>query len=162
MQFLSEYLRYEPDTGKVFWIKKPARKIKVGQEAGSPNTDGYMQVGLMGERHYVHRIAFHLMGEDMPELVDHINRDPTDNRWCNLRPSNKSLNGINRGATRNSKSGVKGVYWWDARGKYMARFRGKTLGYYRTLEEAETVYESHASEWYTAHEVVGERVKRLT
>jgi hypothetical protein len=80
-----------------------------------------------------------MMGEDIPELVDHINRDPSDNRWVNLRPADKSINAINA-KRRPSKSGHIGVCWWEERGKWVARARrhnvSRTIGYYKTLAEA--------------------------
>lgn len=57
------------------------------------------------------------------ELVDHINRDPLDNRLCNLRSATKSTNGMNRGLNQNNTSGYKGVSWKKRRSKWTARVR---------------------------------------
>jgi len=42
-------------------------------------------------------------------LIDHIDRNPLNNRKYNLIPSNKSLNALNCGLRKNNKSGVTGV-----------------------------------------------------
>src|ERR1051325_11907597 len=39
------------------------------------------------------------------KLVDHINRDPLDNRRANLRPASRLLNRLNSKLSRNNKSG---------------------------------------------------------
>lgn len=77
----------------------------------------------------MHRL---LMGDPDGLLIDHINRNPLDNRRWNLRLCNKSQNGQNRvppggGVHRNGRR-------WRAK----LALNGKTihLGYYDTREEA--------------------------
>ena len=45
------------------------------------------------------------------ELIDHKNRNPLDNRKCNLRIADKSTNAMNREAQSNSSTGYKGITW---------------------------------------------------
>lgn len=54
----------------------------------------------------------HLMGLEPgdKQWVDHINRNPLDNRLENLRLSNPQLNAQNRNADRGSTSTHRGVY----------------------------------------------------
>ncbi len=83
---IEDYLRYEPDTGKFYWIKKPSSRISVGSEAGSIGGKGYRQIGFNGRNYAAHRLAWRLMTGEWPELeVDHINGAKGDNRWDNLR-----------------------------------------------------------------------------
>ena len=59
------------------------------------------------QRHLLmHRI---IAGAKGGQLVDHENGDKLDNRRRNLRISNKSLNGCNRGIPRHNTTGYKGV-----------------------------------------------------
>lgn len=44
-------------------------------------------------------------------IVDHINRDPLDNRKANLRASTHSQNSMNKSKQSDNKSGFKGVCW---------------------------------------------------
>lgn len=53
-------------------------------------------------------------------LVDHIDGDPLNNRRSNLRPCDHSKNLSNRGAQKNSASGIKGVSWNAAKMRWHA------------------------------------------
>lgn len=76
-------------------------------------------------------------------LVDHINGNPLDNRRSNLRIGDQYLNMQNlKGASKNSKSGVLGVYWSKYHNKWVASFRNKHLGYFDSVEEAGKIVES--------------------
>lgn len=77
-------------------------------------------------------------------LVDHKNGDPLDNRRSNLRLATSTQNLQNRqGATRRSKSGVRGAHWDGATGRWRAQVKvdGKQyrLGRFDTIEEAGVV-----------------------
>jgi hypothetical protein len=55
----------------------------------------------------MHRI---ILGITDPKIhVDHINRNPLDNRRCNLRIADPKQSAMNRGRKRTAKSGYKGV-----------------------------------------------------
>lgn len=58
---------------------------------------------------------------DKKGLIDHINRNPLDNRKENLRESNKSLNAHNTGIRSNNTSGITGVCWYKNTKRWVAR-----------------------------------------
>lgn len=72
--------------------------------------------------------------------VDHISLDTLDNRKCNLRIVTHQQNQINQPKQKNNTSGVTGVRFYPARGKYVARVKicqkDIHLGYYETFVEA--------------------------
>lgn len=75
--------------------------------------------------------------------VDHRNNDTLDNEDENLRVATSGENHQNRsGANRNSKSGVRGVFWDKQHKKWQARFelngKKKHVGLFVTLQEAES------------------------
>jgi hypothetical protein len=78
------------------------------------------------------------------EQIDHINGDPLDNRWSNLREATQSQNNWNTRLSRNNTSGYKGVSWhkgerkWDA--TIMAYGKSHFLGRFKTKEEARDAY----------------------
>lgn len=98
--------------------------------------DGRVSGLVDGKRTRLHKVITNTKGE----VIDHINHNPSDNRKCNLRISNKQTNGINRPCNKNNKLGVKGVNKITNGNKFTARImvNGKTiyLGCYDTVEEA--------------------------
>ena len=91
-------------------------------------------------------ITLHRWLTNAPEnmVVDHIDHDALNNTIQNLRIVTSANNLQNRkGATKSSKSGVRGVEWNSTQGKWRARFKINKknfhCGYYDTIEEAEQV-----------------------
>ena len=101
---------------------------------------------------YMHRVITNV---PKGKQVDHINGNTLDNRRENLRTCTRSQNQMNRGRTKNNKSGYKGIYYakdkprfkpWQAQIKH----NKKTiyLGYYKTKEEAALAYNKKAIELF--------------
>jgi hypothetical protein len=84
-EIASKYLKYDPGTGIVIWIKKRGSKAEVGQEAGKLRYDGYRHLGLLGKYYTTHRIAWLLYYKTWPQYtINHKNRIRDDNRIENL------------------------------------------------------------------------------
>lgn len=81
--------------------------------------------------------------------VDHINGNKLDNRKSNLRICTSSQNLCNRGVTKSSMSGVKGVHYVPRKKKYHASIGllGKHfgLGYFSNIEDAKKCYDKYSS-----------------
>lgn len=135
---LSKRFSYNPNTGKFtqlidVGIYKAGHKTK-----GSQNKDGYYNIKIDGVQYKAHQLAWKLhYGEDAGKILDHINKDPGDNRIKNLRKSNGSLNTHNR-------SDIKGYYFHKQNEKWIAQIRIdgvlKHLGCYGTEPEAAAAY----------------------
>jgi hypothetical protein len=101
------------------------------------STCGY--VGNYVFRGQTNWLAKMVMGATKEQEVDHINHDRLDNRKENLRICTSSQNCMNRSA-KISNTGVKGVCFVKATGKYqvmiMASGVSHYLGQFSTLEEA--------------------------
>lgn len=83
-------LYYDKDTGKFY--RKPD-----DIETKGYITAGYRRIQIKNKRYPAHVLAFFYMTEALPtKIIDHINGDKTDNRWCNLREVNHSMNGLNK------------------------------------------------------------------
>lgn len=89
----------------------------------------------------LHRL---LMDARPGQLVDHVNRNPLDNRRCNLRICNSLESSWN--ATRPGRTGYLGVIY--RRNRWVARItingRRREIGRFRSAEEAARAYDREA------------------
>ncbi|WP_087139080.1 HNH endonuclease [Brevundimonas diminuta] len=92
---------------------------------------------------YMHR---QIMGDPTGQVVDHINRDPLDNRRENLRLCTAAENVRNRSPA--SGRTFKGVFRNGRRWTARIRINGvlENLGTYDTAKEAATHYDKRAAE----------------
>ena len=85
---------------------------------------------------------------EMGMQVDHINRNPLDNRKSNLRFCSVSQNQANTTMHVDNTSGKKGVTWHKRNKKWQAQImcggKHNYLGQYDNLELANTAYEEAA------------------
>ena len=118
---LNELLRYDQDSGKLFWRVRSIKHFGntnrqavwnsryAGKEAGLDKA--YVMVKVMGKAYVAHRLIWKMIHGEEPNEVDHINRDKKDNRLSNLRNVDHSTNMRNRPASRNNTSGHKHISW---------------------------------------------------
>ena len=133
-------IQYDPVSGDFTNLVKRG-PLMPGARLGCVNGKGYLNIMVAGKSYTAHRLAWFLMKREWPGgMVDHINRNPSDNRWCNLRMATRSQNGMNREAPKNNTSGRKGVCWCKRSGKWfsyiMLNQKQKSLGYYDDIKEA--------------------------
>lgn len=85
-------------------------------------------------------------------VIDHINRDPLDNRRCNLRICTHRQNILNSSKSKNNTSGFVGVYWTKDREKWKAyiKINGKQigLGRFSDVKEAAMAYNNAAIKYF--------------
>ena len=101
---------------------------------------GYPMCWYEGKVWLVHRLAFLLMGEEIPIEVDHINGNRSDNRWCNLRAVTRTEQNRNTCRSKNNTSGVTGVSWDKRNNRWRATIwensKQVSLGYYNCFLDA--------------------------
>lgn len=111
---LKQLLNYDPETGVFTWRVNRTAGVKAGDIAApkSFDADGYRMMRVDGVCYKAHRLVWlYMIGEWPANLIDHINQNPADNRFNNLRPATTAQNGMNRRVDKRNTSGVTGVTW---------------------------------------------------
>jgi hypothetical protein len=148
---------FEYRDGVLYWKERPkhSRKAKGDMEAGTSSGHGYKKICVAQNKYYVHQIIFLMQHGYIPEVVDHIDGDTSNNKIDNLRASNKSLNACNSKSRRDNTSGHRGVIWHKAAKKWMCQivFNAKTkyLGLYEDFELACLVADEARVLYHGAH-----------
>lgn len=146
---LNALLRYEPQTGLLFWKPRPLEmfadakshhrwNVRFADKEAlvSLNAGGYRRGTLLGVNQLAHRVIFKLMTGCDPNQVDHLNGVRTDNRWANLREVTPVENQKNMKMDKRNTSGVPGTDWHKGNKKWRVRIGHKLVGYYSCIDEA--------------------------
>ena len=141
-QRLKDQLTYLPSLGLFKWNERKGRCGK-GDIAGAVNSNGYRIIQVDGVQYFAHRLAWFYVHGEMPDIIDHVNRDRCDNRLCNLRVADASQNSLNTPINKLNTSGHKGVIWHKQRGKWLVQLRVArkiySFGLYVDINEAVAV-----------------------
>lgn len=157
--YLKSILRYDPESGLLFW-NTARRGINVGDQAGQkPDVSGYSYVMIDGFRCAQHRVIWIIHHGYLPDQIDHINGIKSDNRLANLRDVKSQTNARNQRLPKNNTSGLIGVCWDKATGKWMAHikvdYKNIALGRHDNLLDAAAARKSAELE-YNFHENHGQ------
>ena len=151
-ELLRQLLRYEPETGRLFWRARLGHHFARGgyvppkgyaekwntKNAGlealtAVKSTGYKHGSILGSTFTAHRVAFAVFYGRWPNHIDHINGNRTDNRIENLRDVTPSQNHKNRRKHRGVNARI-GVSYSSKKGKWQAQIcsegRNMHLGYY--------------------------------
>lgn len=154
VETLRQLLRYNPDTGELFWLERTprlsaserARVIFNKRFAGASaltadDNHGYFCGTILGKSYKAHRVCWALYYGQWPDgHIDHINHIRSDNRIINLRTIAQSDNQKNLKKSKANTSGVTGVYWdgwtyqWVVR--FMVNGSNRNLGRFDRFEDA--------------------------
>ena len=146
-------LSYDPITGVFMWKIRTSNRTKMDEEAGGFSGKGYKCIRVNKQLYRCHRLAWFMTYGVWPEKeLDHIDRNRANNAISNLRECSGTQNQGNRNNSKNTQSGLKGVYAVNSvkatSKKWMAQitYRGITLnlGSTHTKKEAAELYDSAA------------------
>jgi hypothetical protein len=137
---------FEYRDGCLLWKNSLGNQVLAGDSLGTTRTDGYLQGRVNGKIHRVHRLIYLYHYGYIPQCIDHIDGNRSNNLIENLRSADRSQNNFNQRISSKNTSGVKGVHWNKAKQKWMASCKSykksKHFGYYPSLEEAKFAIES--------------------
>jgi len=152
-EYVRERLDYDSKSGAFYWkpisVSNHRNEIWnnrfVGKMAGSVTANGYLRADISSRHYLLHRIAWlYYYGEWPEKQIDHRDGNKTNNAISNLRPATHAENQCNSGRPNTNTSGFKGVMraWrgngWRAQIRTLGKVR--TLGYFKTPEEAHAAY----------------------
>jgi hypothetical protein len=138
---LKHLLDYDPSTGVLRWnaTEECCPKV-IGKPAGTQK-GRYGMIGIDKVIFMTSRVIWKWMtGSDPNCIIDHINGNKFDNRWCNLREATHSQNIMNTRLLSRNTSGVRNVTFNKHSGKFDISIKAQNKIYYKrgftTLEEA--------------------------
>ena len=158
-----------PRESELFWAKVEKTETCWNWTRSLSKNGGYGQYftgsGPSKVVYMAHRLAYSLLVGPIPAgaQLDHI----CHNRTCvnpeHLRPVDHKQNAENhQGATKNSKSGVRGVYWHERARKWHGQVRHNGVRYYAglhvNLEDAEAATVALRNKLFTHNEIDRDRV----
>ena len=162
MKLSADYVRsildYDKETGNLRWKPRQTRRglwnIKfAGKIAGTSETDGRRKIVLKGKPYQHSHVAWVIVTGEWPRHeVDHLDTNPANNKWSNLREATRVQQLHNRCVMGNSTTGLKGVHKNKHGTTYNARIRVKGrrlfVGNFPTAEDAHAAYCIAASKYY--------------
>jgi hypothetical protein len=139
-ELLRKLLRYEPDTGLLFWRERDLSMFKrksngrgwntryTDTEAGAIDGKGYLSINVLGRLYIGHRVIWAMVHGKWPtHQIDHIDGNRLNNRIENMRDVTSQDNGMNAAMNSKNTSGHAGVYLnkrsnlWCAQMKHLGR-----------------------------------------
>lgn len=134
---LHEMLCYDPDTGDLRWKIRPHHNCAKGVINAKGSQHGYRVVTLWGETYLQHRIIWVMQtGEAPPDdlAIDHIDENPGNNRWVNLRLLSNGAN-----VSRSSKHARNPVVMPTEHGTWKTWLGKNYMGTFASEEAARAV-----------------------
>lgn len=133
---------FDYQDGQLIRLVRVANCTKIGDVIGYKDPKGYSRVHIEGKVYLVHRLIFLWHHGYIPKEIDHLDRDPSNNKIENLRPCTRSQNKQNTKLRLDNTSGIKGVTWRKDADKWQAELsvdgRRIRLGFFDDLSIAET------------------------
>jgi hypothetical protein len=145
LESLNNTLDYDSKSGHFKWKIRAARKIQIGDLAGSilkTKTGGvYRTIKIFHKIYLAHRLAWFMFYGKMPDkAIDHIDGNGLNNAIENLRLVTRKENMQNTKLRVDNTSGHNGVYFHPQRKKWVAYItedrKMKYLGIYANKQDA--------------------------
>ena len=138
MQLTKDYLHtlFEYKDGNLIYKISSGSKKK-GSLVNTQHSSGYIRCKINKKQYLAHRIIYMMHHGYMPDIVDHIDGNKSNNKITNLRPATKSQNQQNCKIYTTSSTGIKGVRWNNKHKKYVVRVQANNKRYTWYVEDLE-------------------------
>jgi len=119
---IGDYFDYNPETGVITNKVHRGSRSREGKKVGSLKR-GYLRFRFRNASYSTHRLAYFLHTGIDPEekSIDHIDGNPSNNKFSNLRLATLRQNNANKKKRKTNTSGVTGVCWRKDVNKWKAR-----------------------------------------
>lgn len=144
---------FEYRDGELYW-KVAKQGINIGDLAGTIDKKrGYRRIGIKYGLYFAHRLIFLYHHGYIPEFLDHIDRDTSNNNINNLREATHQENHFNKRKCTSycgkpTASKYKGVNWHKASQKWRSQIgingKRKYLGLFTSELAAARAYDKTA------------------
>lgn len=123
--------------GQLIW--KTGRVGTKGTAAGCVHkATGYIKVKIKNKGLMAHRLIFFLHHGFLPECVDHIDGNKSNNKIENFRAATKSQNSMNQKIRSTNTSSIKGLSWHRVNKKWKVSLcKEYKIYYFGTYEDRE-------------------------
>ena len=143
-ELLKTEIVYDQLTG-VFTRARDTKVSKAGDVIGKPSKNrGTVRIRIGSNIYKGHRLAWlYITGSWPVDDIDHKDRDPSNNKFDNLRDVSRSVNCVNKAMSLTNTTGVTGVTQFKGRFRVQGKINGNvtSLGVYNTIQEAKIVRE---------------------
>lgn len=118
---------------------------RAGQQLGTANASKRSRLWVNSKMYYAYRLIFLMHHGYLPEYIDHVDGDQSNNKIENLRACLLSENNYNSKISVKNTSGVKGVSFYRPTQRWRVHMqingKDKSFGYYEDFELAQLVAE---------------------
>lgn len=170
-EYLLSVLRYDKNTGDFIWRERTPDMFEDGKQTKENNCkawnaryantlaghadkkEGRRIIKIKNKAYCANVLAWIYETGEIPKTdIDHIDNNPNNDAFSNLRLATRSENLANKRKTKSNRSGYKGVHYMPLNKKFRATIRkqGKhySLGLFETAQQAHEAYCKAAQELF--------------
>lgn len=154
---LKEVLSFDHETGVFTWKTERIGR-KQNAVAGTTRKDNYRTICINKKYYLAHRLAWlYFYGEWPKKMIDHIDRNKSNNQIKNLRDVSQSVNqcNVDKAQKNNKSTKLLGAYFNKKAGKFSSSItidkKSIYLGLHQTAQLAHEAYMSAKKQFHKGY-----------